>query len=115
MTARPAAASFDKAVPAPESATPTVLPATTRRKLNELFTREQIAQLTARSDWRGAWAILSTWGVIAAAFAVLARWPNVFIFIGALVVIAGRQMCLAILQHEGSHGRLFKTRWMNDV
>lgn len=112
MTTSPAQLNDNKA---PDSATPTVLPATTRRKINELFTREQIAQLTARSDWRGAWAILSTWLVIGAAFTVLARWPNVFTFIGALVVIAGRQLCLAILQHEGSHGTLFKTRWMNDV
>lgn len=109
------ASTIDKRPEAPESATPTVLPAATRRKINELFTREQIALLTARSDWRGAWAIASTWGIIAATFAVLARWPNAFTFVAALVVIAGRQLCLAILQHEGSHGTLFKTRWMNDI
>ncbi len=98
-----------------DSATPTVMPAATRRRLSELFTREQIAQLTERSDWRGAWAIASTWGVILAAFAVLAAWPNALTFIAAVIVIAGRQLCLAILQHEGSHGTLFKTRWANEV
>jgi fatty acid desaturase len=98
-----------------QTATPTEMPAVTRRKLNELFTREQIAALTARSDWRGAWAILSTWGIIAGAFAVLAQWPNPLTFVVATAVIAGRQLCLAILQHEGSHGTLFKTRWLNDV
>lgn len=98
-----------------ETATPDVLPAPTRRRLNELFTREQIAQLTARSDWRGAWAIASTWLVIAGAFAMAARWPNPLTIVLALIIIAGRQLCLAILQHEGSHGTLFKTRWMNDV
>ena len=97
------------------SATPTELPAPTRRKLNELFTREQLARLTQRSDWRGAWAIASTWGIIAGAFALLAAWPNPLTFIAALVIIAGRQLCLAILQHEGSHGTLFKTRWLNDT
>lgn len=97
------------------TATPAVLPAVTRRRLSELFTREQITQLTERSDWRGAWAIASTWGLIAMAFALLAAWPNVLTFVVALIVIAGRQLCLAILQHEGSHGTLFKTRWANDV
>lgn len=97
------------------SATPADLPAMTRRRLRDLFTAEQIALLTARSDWRGAWAVASTWGVIALAFAALARWPHPLTFIGAMVVIGGRQLCLAILQHEGAHGTLFKNRWLNDV
>lgn len=100
---------------APLTSTPTEMPVVTQRKLRDVFTPAEIAQLTARSDWRGAWAILSTWLIIAAAFIVLARWPNVLTFVGALVVIAGRQLALAILEHEGAHGTLFKTRWMNNV
>lgn len=104
-------------MPTTSSATPRTedMPAATRRKLSELFTPEQIAWLTQRSDLRGAWAIASTWGVIAAAFAGLALWPGVITFLLASAVIAGRQLCLAILQHEGSHGTLFKNRWANDV
>ncbi len=97
------------------SSTPVELPADTRRKIRALFTPQEIAELTARSDWRGAWAILSTWAVIAAAMALLAVWPNPLSFVVALFVIAGRQLALAILQHEGAHGTLFRTRWMNDV
>jgi fatty acid desaturase len=97
------------------SSTPTELPQATRRRIAELFSREEIAQLTARSDWRGAWAIASTWLIIAAALFMLARWPNPLTFIAALVLIAGRQLALAILQHEAAHGTLFKTRWMNNV
>ena len=91
------------------------MPAPTRRKLKSLFSEAQLAVLTQRSDIRGAWAIVSTWCVIAAAFAVLAVWPNVFTFLLASAVIAGRQLCLAILQHEGSHGTLFQSRWANDT
>jgi len=97
------------------SSTPTELPQATRRRLSELFTREEIAQLTARSDWRGASAIVSTWAIIASAFAMLAIWPNVLTFVLALCIIAGRQLALAILEHEGAHGTLFRTRWLNDV
>lgn len=85
------------------------------RKLSTLLTREEITQLTAKSDLRGAWAIASTWLIIAGAFFMLARWPNPLTFIAALCLIAGRQLALAILQHEGSHGTLFKTRWLNNV
>jgi fatty acid desaturase len=81
----------------------------------DLFTREELAHLTTRSDWRGAWAIASTWFVIGTALAVLARWPNALTFIAALIVIGGRQLCLGILQHDASHRTLFHTRWLNDT
>jgi fatty acid desaturase len=97
------------------SATPAELPPATKRRLKDLFTAEQMAVLTARSDARGAWAIASTWGSIALTFAVLARWPNAVTFIAAMAVLGGRQLALAILQHEGAHGTLFKSRWANDV
>lgn len=105
----------------PESATPVEMPAETRRKITDLFTREEITMLTARSDLMGFWAVASTWAIIAAAFALLA-WAvsqpaaiAVPVFVVGLCIIAGRQLCLAILMHDASHGTLFKTRWLNDV
>jgi fatty acid desaturase len=99
----------------PLTATPTDLPVATKRKLKDLFTKEQMAELTARSDLWGTWAIASTWGVIALAFAALAHWPHPLTFLAVMAVLGGRQLALAILQHEGSHGTLFKSRWANDV
>jgi fatty acid desaturase len=84
-----------------------------RRKVADVLTREEIARLTARSDLRGAWAVASTWAVIAGAFALLARWPGPFTFGLALVLIGGRQLALAILMHDASHGSLFRTPWLN--
>lgn len=105
----------------PESATPVDMPAETRRKVTDLFTRDEIRELTARSDLMGFWAIGSTWALIAAAFALLAwagsqpLWWAVPAWIVGLCIIAGRQLCLAILMHDASHGTLFRTRWLNDV
>ncbi|MES2919789.1 MAG: fatty acid desaturase family protein [Pseudomonadota bacterium] len=105
----------------PDSATPVELPAETRRKVTDLFTRDEIRTLTARSDLMGAWAVGSTWAIIAAALALLA-WattqpPGIAIpvFVVGLCLIAGRQLCLAILMHDASHGTLFRTKWLNDV
>jgi fatty acid desaturase len=105
----------------PETATPVELPAETRRKVSDLFTRDEIRMLTVRSNLMGLWAVGSTWAIIAGAFALLA-WaatqPLVIAapaFIAGLSVIAGRQLCLAILMHDASHGSLFRTRWLNDV
>ncbi len=93
-----------------------------RRKVGEIFTSAEILALTKRSDWRGLWAVGSTWGVIALAFAVMAwashnldTWQAVIVVLAGMAVIAGRQLGLAILMHEASHGTLFKTKWFNDV
>lgn len=105
----------------PESATPVEMPAETRRKVTDLFSREEIRMLTERSDLMGFWAVGSTWALIAGAFALLAwataQTPAVAIpaFVLGLCVIAGRQLCLAILMHDASHGTLFRSKWLNDV
>ncbi|MET5013267.1 fatty acid desaturase, partial [Burkholderia pseudomallei] len=43
-----------------------------RIRSRDLFTRDEIRALTARSNWRGAGAVGSTWAVIALAFSGLA-------------------------------------------
>lgn len=94
----------------------------TRTRIADILSREEIRALTQRSDWRGAWAVFSTWGVLALTFAGLAwaqehlpLWAFVLALLGGLAIIAGRQLCLAILQHDAAHGTLFKSKWGNDV
>lgn len=105
----------------PESATPSELPAETRRKITDLFSREEIRALTERSDLDGYTAIAFTWAVIVAMLASLA-WAvtqplaiAVPVFIAAFIVLGGRHLALAILMHEASHGTLFRTKWLNEV
>lgn len=95
--------------------------AVTRRRVTDIFSRDEICELTVRSDLMGGWAIASTWATIALSFAAMALassqswWIVLPVFLLATAVIAGRQLCLAILMHDASHGTLFKTRWFNDV
>jgi fatty acid desaturase len=86
-----------------------------RRKLSDIFSKDEIAQLTARSDWMGWYALLLTWGVIGLTFAALARWPHPLTWLAALAILGGRQLSLAIMMHDAAHGTLFKSRWLNDV
>lgn len=79
-------------------------------RLAQVFSRDEIRTLTARSDARGAWAIVSTWAVIAACFAALARFPHPLTFVLVVLVLGGRQLALAILMHEASHHTLFERR-----
>lgn len=104
----------------PDSATPVDMPAATRRKVTDIFTREEIRMLTERSDRMGFAAVGFTWGVIALTFAALAWassqpwWIAVPVFALGFVVMAGRHLGLAILHHEAAHKTLFRTPWLND-
>jgi fatty acid desaturase len=89
--------------------------APTRRKLSDIFSKEEIAELTERSNFMGWYAFFFTWGVIALSFAALVRWPHPLTWLAALVILGGRQLSLAIMMHDASHGTLFKTRRLNEL
>lgn len=112
---------MNQAIRLPESATPIEMPAETRRKITDIFTREEIRMLTERSDLSGFASIAFTWSVIVATLALLA-WAStqplalaIPLFIVGFTILGGRHLALAILMHEASHGTLFKTRWLNDT
>lgn len=86
-----------------------------RRKLSDIFSKDEIARLSARSDAMGWRALLFTWGVIGLTFVALARWPHPLTWLVALIILGGRQLSLAIMMHDAAHGTLFKTRWLNEV
>ncbi len=76
--------------------------------------REEIKQVSARSDLKAAWLVLHAWGLILGSMALFAWMPNPLTFLIAVVIIGGRQLGLAVLMHDGSHGVLFKTRALNN-
>jgi fatty acid desaturase len=84
-------------------------------KIRQILSSSEIRELTRRSNLHGFWAIGSTWAVILATFAAVARWPHPATFVGAVIVLGGRQLALAILMHEASHRTLFENRFLNDV
>lgn len=91
----------------------------TRQKVTDLFSRQEIALLTKRSDLMGAWAIVMTWGGVALIFTLMA-WvsqQSIWLAVPGIVVgmlfLAGRQLSLSIIVHDASHGTLFKTKWLN--
>ena len=93
----------------------------TRVSVAELFSRDEIRELTEPSDSQGGWAVASTWAVIGATFAGVAvswqylpGWGKLLVCAAALAILAGRQLALAILMHDASHNSLFKNKWLND-
>jgi len=88
--------------------------------VTELFSRDEIKELTTTSDLHGAWAVGSTWTVIVMTFGTVAysweylpTWGKVLMCALALAILAGRQLAMAILMHDASHHSLFKTKLLN--
>ncbi len=84
------------------------------KKINYI-SKEQVKAFSRRSDLMGFWLLVHCWGLIIAAGALFIIWPNPLTFTAALFVIGARQLGLAILMHEASHGILFKTPALNKV
>ncbi len=79
------------------------------------FSREEIAHLSERSDWMGAFLVGHCYGIIAIALVIYSIFPNVATFILALIIIGSRQLGLAILMHDAAHGTLFENSKLNNV
>lgn len=83
---------------------------------------KELASLTERSNIRGMFTVISVWAQIASIFSMMA---GAFVYLDLLlaipvialgvVLLAGRQLALAIVMHEAAHRTLFKTPWFNDV
>ena len=88
--------------------------ARTNAAWHERFSRHEIQELLRVSDLRGWSSIALDWALVAAAFALVARWPNPLSIGVALFVIGGRQLGLAVLMHEAAHRTLLSDRRWND-
>jgi fatty acid desaturase len=83
--------------------------------VNEYLSREDVAYFTARSDWQAWRMVLGTWLFIALIFTAVAAWPNPLTVLAAVILLAGRQLALAVLMHDCGHRTLFQSSRLNDV
>ena len=73
-------------------------------KPTDILSKEDIQYLRTKSDFKGLMQIAHAWIVILGCLFVYTLFPNVITFAVAVILIAGRQLGLAILMHEGAHG-----------
>lgn len=77
------------------------------------ITKDEIKPLARTSNLAGALLVLHCWVTITLMMAMFIVWPNFLTFIIAFFVISGRQLGIAILMHDASHGILFKSDKLN--
>lgn len=75
---------------------------------------KELKQLAALESWRTVAAIAQDWAVIALAIAAGIWSGNIFVYLLAVAVIAGRMHAFGVLLHEASHYRIFKNKKLND-
>jgi fatty acid desaturase len=80
----------------------------------EALSAAERRELLAIRAWRAWLSLAIDWGLIGAAFALVAVAPNPLTVLLAIVIIGGRQLGLAILMHEAAHRILFRHRGLND-
>ena len=79
----------------------------------DLMTASELAEVRARSAWKGVALVVHAWALILASIALVAWWPNPLTFVFAVAIIGSRQLGLAILMHDGAHGSLAKGERLN--
>ncbi len=87
---------------------------TTTSNWLDAFSRTEIDQLLERNALRTWFSIATNWGLVFAAFALVARRPNPLTIVVALFIIGARQLGMAIMMHEAAHRILFDSRRLND-
>ncbi len=90
------------------------MPAVARIDPKDVFTPEEWTRFSKRSSWLGLVCVAGAWGLIFAAGAMFALWPNPLTYILAVMLIGARQLGLAILMHDAAHGALHSNLKVND-
>ena len=83
-------------------------------KPNEVLSETEVDYLKEKSDFKGIALLFHAWFIIGLSVLVYSLFPNIFTFLAAVLVIAGRQLGLAILMHEGAHGLITNNTKLNN-
>ncbi|PFF02786.1 fatty acid desaturase [Bacillus thuringiensis] len=80
------------------------------------FSKEILTELKSLKEinnWYNFFSIGLDWLLIALAITISQLYPNIVVYLLAIILIGGRMRGLDNLMHEASHNLLFKSRWLN--
>src|SRR5690606_23602777 len=78
-----------------------------------VINRDELKELLIKSDLKAFLILAFNWIVIILCFLTAHLSSNPAVWIIAAIILAGRQLGLAILMHDCAHDGFFKTKWMN--
>lgn len=81
---------------------------------NRRIDPRELKRLSCLVPWKSLAAIAADWAIIAAAIAASEIAGNVFVYLLAVTVIAGRMHAFGCLVHEAAHYRIIRNRGLSD-
>ena len=82
-------------------------------KINQYFSKEEIQALTERHNGRALSMLFCNWVAIFALLAIPFVWTNPITIVLSVVLLAGRQLGLAVVMHECGHRSFFTSNTVN--
>lgn len=75
--------------------------------------RETLQELLEKSNLQGFLSLFTSYALIFLSFSLLLITSHPLAWLLSLIILANRQLALAILMHDAAHGTLFKTPRLN--
>ncbi|MFQ3207199.1 MAG: fatty acid desaturase [Glaciecola sp.] len=75
----------------------------------------EIRPFYEKSNYQGALLVAANWALISLAFAISAIWPYWPTYLLSIILLANRQLGIAILMHDAAHHLLFKNKRLNNL
>ncbi|MEM8563108.1 MAG: fatty acid desaturase family protein [Pseudomonadota bacterium] len=82
-------------------------------KINDYFSKDEIQALTKRDNGRALWMLLCNWIAIFALLLIPFIWTNPLTILLSVILLAGRQLGLAVVMHECGHRSFFTSNAAN--
>jgi len=83
-------------------------------KLSDVLTKDELRELSKKSDVKALSSLLWTWALIAAAFAMAIVWTNPLTIILGIALLGGRQLALGVINHDCAHNAFFRSAKLDD-
>jgi fatty acid desaturase len=81
----------------------------------QFLSKEELRFYASKSDWLAWRTLLVSWAGVLGVFWMVDTWTNPLTILLAILLLAGRQLALAVITHECGHNTFFKTRRLNHL
>jgi fatty acid desaturase len=82
-------------------------------KIADYLDKDEVRYFTARSNWQALWVVVVTWSSLLAVLWIVDTWTNPLTILLAIMLLAGRQLGLAVITHDCGHNTLFESKGLN--
>lgn len=83
-------------------------------KLSDVLTKDELRELSKKSDARALASLFWTWALIVGAFAMAILWTNPLTILLGIALLGGRQLALGVINHDCAHHAFFKSQKLDD-